>query len=288
MTYRHNVVSPKSTIVGCALLLFAACSDSKGTTAGGKGGQSGTGGISTGGSNGSGGTTSSSSGGAAGSSKTGGTTGSGGNAGVTGSSSGGAAGSSKTGGNTGSGQGGTTAIGGGGQTAGTGGNVAGASGNSDAGVASGGAAGGPPVEPPGPDLVAHPVGQVAKPAAPGPPVRPAAQASMLAPSPALALARHSPRPIPPSLDLSRPPARRMSGPRRDTPPIPSTATNNRNSTSIVRRTLQTDTATPSWFGRTVTGTIPNRMVRVLSTKPPTSGVDSTSQCSTISPRTGSS
>jgi hypothetical protein len=141
MTYRHKVVSPKSTIVGCALLLSAACSSSTGTTAGGKGGESGTGGISTGGSNGSGGTTSSSSGGAAGSSKTGGTTGSGGNAGVTGSSSGGAAGSGKTGGTTGSGQGGTTAIGGGGQTAGTGGNVAGASGNRDAGAASGGAAG---------------------------------------------------------------------------------------------------------------------------------------------------
>jgi hypothetical protein len=170
MTHGHDVFSPKSTIVGCALLLFAACSDnSGGTTARAQGGQNGTGGTAAGGNNGSGGTTSSSNGGAAGSttsaqggggnagttsSSNGGAAGSttsaqggGGNAGTTSSSNGGAAGSSgRTGGTTGSGQGGKTLVGGttasGGQAGGIGGQAAaGASGSVDAAQSSGGAAG---------------------------------------------------------------------------------------------------------------------------------------------------
>jgi hypothetical protein len=137
MTHRHDVSLPKSTIVGCALLLLAACNSSSGNTAAGQGGNS-TGGNSTGGKSGSGGQPSSTGG-----SQTGGSSqtsaGGSGSGGTTGSANGGGAGSSsKTGGTTGSGQGGTTAVDGGGQTAGAGGNVAGASGNRDAGTSSGG------------------------------------------------------------------------------------------------------------------------------------------------------
>lgn len=143
MTYRHAVFSTNFTIVGCTLLLLAACNSSSGTPAAGQGG------ASSGGKTGSGGQTSSSNGGsqtagAGGSSQTsaGGSGGSG-SGGTTQSSSGGSAGSSsKTGGAAGGGQGGTTATGNsGGQIAGSGGNVAGASGKVDAATASGGTGG---------------------------------------------------------------------------------------------------------------------------------------------------
>lgn len=138
MTYRHQVLSPKSTIVGCALLLLAACGGSSNNTATGQGGSS---------AGGQSGQTSSSNGGSqtagAGGSSQASAGGSAGSGGASSSSSGGAAGSgsSKTGGTAGSGQGGTTTTGAGGQTAGTGGNAAGSSGSIDAGTPSGGTGG---------------------------------------------------------------------------------------------------------------------------------------------------
>ena len=152
MTYRHEVLSPKSTIVTCALLFFAACSSDSGRAKdAAQGGQGGTGGTSAGGSGGGGsGTTSVASGGqTAGTSGSGGTVagGSGGSGGTTSSSNGGGGGStsSKTGGTAGSNQGGTTAVGGstnsGGQTVGTGGRAGGASGNQTGGTTSGGTGG---------------------------------------------------------------------------------------------------------------------------------------------------
>jgi hypothetical protein len=127
MTYRHEVFSAKSAVVG-ALLLFAACSSGSGgagsggagTSTGGQAGQSATGGTTSSGGSGSAGTT-----GAGGS-----------------SSSGGQAGSSKTGGTSGSSQGGTTSAGGttdsGGQTGGTGGRTTGAGGSQTGGTTAGG------------------------------------------------------------------------------------------------------------------------------------------------------
>ncbi len=133
MTFRHTVVSPKSTIVGCALLLFAACKDNAGgSTAGDKGGQSSS--SSSASSKGSGGATSaSSSGGSAGHSSAGG-----GKAGATSSSSSAAGGSSASGGTSGGDQGGETAAGG---TTTSGGQAAGASGSVDAGLPLGGTGG---------------------------------------------------------------------------------------------------------------------------------------------------
>jgi hypothetical protein len=99
MIHRHEVFSPKSTIVGVALLFFAGCSNSSGgNTAGAQAGQSSTGGVSAGGSNGSGGTQ-------AGTTAVGGASNSGGQPNGTGGHVGGASGS-QTGGTTSGGQGG--------------------------------------------------------------------------------------------------------------------------------------------------------------------------------------
>ena len=146
MTYRHEVFSPKSTMIGCALLCFAACSSGSGggNPAGAQAGQNSTSGTSAGGSSGSAGSVASSSSGggpvAGSSSKT--SAGEGGST-VASSSSGGGpvAGTSgsKTGGTTGIGKAGTTAVGG--QTGGTGGQAAGASGSPTGGSTSGGTGG---------------------------------------------------------------------------------------------------------------------------------------------------
>ncbi len=99
MMFRHEVFSPKSTMVGLALLFFAACSISgEGTTGGAQGGQSSTGGASAGGNSGSGGTHATTT-------AVGGATNSGGQTSNTGGRAGGASGS-QTSGTTAGGKGG--------------------------------------------------------------------------------------------------------------------------------------------------------------------------------------
>jgi hypothetical protein len=113
MTYPNDVFTPKSMMVGCALLLFAACSSSTGAGASATGGQAGQTSNTGGQVSSSGGTAGS---GQAGATSVGGTNGSGGQT---------------------NGSGGQT-NGSGGQTHGSGGQAAGASGSRDAAASSGG------------------------------------------------------------------------------------------------------------------------------------------------------